>query len=156
MLPPAVTVHGLADARRALAPGRPVTLLSAEGAGCFAGCGWWRALVGCARAQAPGIAAAAETPDVLDCAGSPGRAVEALRAGCLWVVLAPSCPAFADVADRAAALGARVLARRPASLDLGTLGGTLGRRRGARDGGPRASPDLLEEWLRRDSPAAMG
>ena len=32
MLPPAVTVHGPADARRALAPGLPVTLLSAEGA----------------------------------------------------------------------------------------------------------------------------
>ena len=55
--PPAVIVHGLDDARAALAPGRPVTLLSAPGAALYAGCGWWRALVRLAQAeQGPGRA----------------------------------------------------------------------------------------------------
>ena len=148
MLPPAVVVHGPADARLALAPGRPVTLLSAEGAACFAGCAWWRAVVDEARARAPGVAA----PDVLDCAASPGRAVEALRAGCRWIVLAPSCPAFADVVGRAAPLGAGVLARRPPALDLGGRGG----RRGGRGGDARDSRARLEAWLYGDRPGPMG
>lgn len=140
MLPPAVTVHGPADARRALAPGLPVTLLSAEGAACFAGCAWWRALVDRARAEAPGV----EAPDVLDCADAPGRAVEALRAGCRWIVLAPSCPAFADVVARAESSGAVVLAARPAALDL----------RPTRRGHDPARG--LEAWLRRDRYAPLG
>ena len=44
VVPPAVIVHGLADARVALAPGLPVTLLSAPGAALYAGCGWWQAM----------------------------------------------------------------------------------------------------------------
>ncbi len=68
--PPAVIVHGLDDARAALAPGRPVTLLSAPGAALYAGCGWWRALVrlaqaerGPGRAQDPGcVPAAGQSP----------------------------------------------------------------------------------------------
>jgi hypothetical protein len=46
---PAVIVHGLSDARAALRPGWPVTLLSAPGAALFAGCLWWRELVAAAR-----------------------------------------------------------------------------------------------------------
>lgn len=49
--PPAVIVHGLDNARTALAPGRPVTLLSAPGAALYAGCGWWRALVRLAQVE---------------------------------------------------------------------------------------------------------
>lgn len=45
VFPPAVIVHGLADARAAVAIGLPVTLLSAPGAGLYAGCLWWRGIV---------------------------------------------------------------------------------------------------------------
>ncbi len=112
-LPPAVVVHGLGDARRALAPGRPVTLLSGPGAAIYAGAGWWRALV-----AASGTAG----PDVLDCADAPGRAMEALRAGCRLLVLDPAVPAAPLVAARAAAAGALVLPERPPALDLAQPG----------------------------------
>ena len=112
-LPPAIIVHGLAEARAALAPGLPVTLLSAPGAACHAGIGWWRALVALARAEAR-----AELADILDCADAPGEAVEALRAGCRVVVLSADMPAWPDVAARAAQLGAVLLAVRPPALDL--------------------------------------
>ena len=117
LLARAVVIHGLADARAALRPGRPVTLLSGVGAASYAGCGWWRALI--ARALAESGHAAA---DVLDCADAPGRAVEALRAGCRHLVLDGGVPAFADVAGRAATLGAVVLPSRPAALDLAGRG----------------------------------
>ena len=116
-LPPAVVVHGLADVRAALRPGRSVTLLSAPGAASYAGCGWWRALVAQALAEA-----GRDAPDVLDCADAPGRAVEALRAGCRCLVLDPAVPAFADIAARAAASGAAVLPARPVALDLARPG----------------------------------
>ncbi len=112
-LPPAVVVHGLDDARHALAPGRPVTLLSGPGAAIYAGAGWWRALV-----AASGTAG----PDVLDCADAPGRAMEALRAGCRLLVLDPAVPAAPLVAARAAAIGALVLPDRPPALDLAQPG----------------------------------
>ena len=66
-----------AQARLALAPGLPVTLLSAEGAALYMGVGWWQALVGAARASYPATPCA----DILDCADSPGRAMAALRMG---------------------------------------------------------------------------
>lgn len=125
-LPRAVVIHGLADAHAAMRCGTPVTLLSGPGAASYAGCGWWRALVERALADA-GRAA----PDVLDCADAPGRAVEALRAGCRHIVLAADVPAFADVAGRAAVLGAVVLPTRPAALDLAHRGALR----------------LLEAWL---------
>jgi hypothetical protein len=112
-LPPAVVVHGLDDARQALAPGRPVTLLSGPGAAIYAGCGWWRALV---------TASGTTGPDVLDCADAPGRAMEALRTGCRLLVLDPAVPAAGLVAARAAAVGASVLPQRPPALDLAQPG----------------------------------
>jgi len=112
-LPPAVTIHGLEMARLALAPGLPVTLLSGPGAATYAGCGWWRAVV----------AMAGQTgPDVLDCGDAAGRALEALRAGCKWLVLDGGCPAFPRVAERAALHGACLLPSRPESLDLADHG----------------------------------
>ena len=110
-LPPAVVVHGLAQARLAVAAG-PVTLMSARGAAIYAGCGWWRALV---------TASGAGGPDILDCADAPGRAMEALRAGCRLLVLDPALPATALVAARAAAIGAHILTERPPALDLARL-----------------------------------
>jgi hypothetical protein len=111
-LPPAVVVHGLAQARLAVAAGR-VTLLSAPGAALYAGCGWWRALV---------AASGTTGPDVLDCADAPGRAMEALRAGCRLIVLDPAIPAAPLVMARAEAIGARVLTERPPALDLAVPG----------------------------------
>jgi hypothetical protein len=111
--PPAVVVHGLAQARLALAPGLGVTLLSGPGAALYAGCGWWRALV---------AASGAAGPDILDCADAPGRAMEALRAGCRLIVLDPAVPAFGLVAARAAAIGALVLPERPLALNLAEPG----------------------------------
>jgi hypothetical protein len=114
-LPPAVIVHGLAQARAALAPGLAVTLLSAPGAACYAGVGWWRALV------AEAAAGRLVPPDILDCGDAPVRALEALRAGQIRLVLR-SPDLFADVAARAAACGATVLGAAPEALDLAQRG----------------------------------
>lgn len=116
-LPPAILVHGLPHARLALAPGRPVTLLSAPGAASYAGCGWWRAVVAAALAEHPG----ADAPDVLDCGDAPGRALEALSLGCRLLALRPG-PAWEDIRVRTAAQGARLLDRAPPALDLAKPG----------------------------------
>ena len=129
-LPPAVVVHGLGHARAALRPGRAALLLSGPGAGCYAGAGWWRALVAAAGDGSP-------QPDALDCDDQPGRALEALAAGCRIVILRP-CPAFASVAARAG--GAMVLPERPAALDLGL----------------RGAERRLAAWLSGDKEAAIG
>lgn len=122
VLPPAVVVHGLADARAALAAGLPVTLLSGPGAAGYAGAGWWRALVEAARSTAPGV----EAPDALDCLDQTGRAIEALRIGLRRIVLLPGAPARDDVAERAAALGAVLWPARPEALDLAKPGAARG------------------------------
>ncbi|HEY0205407.1 MAG TPA: hypothetical protein VGC15_14780 [Acetobacteraceae bacterium] len=116
-LPPAVIIHGLPHALSVLAAARPVTLLSAPGAACYAGCGWWRAVVTAALAAHPGAVA----PDVLDCADAPGRALEALSLRCGLIVLQPG-PAWPDIAARAEACGARLLAAAPPALDMGRRG----------------------------------
>ena len=117
VLPPAIVVHGLPHARIVLRMACPVMLLSAVGAPSYAGCAWWRAMIGLARQEFP----AAPAQDALDCAAAPGRALEALSLGCRVVVLRP-CPAFADIAGRAAAAGAVLLAERPPALDLAERG----------------------------------
>jgi hypothetical protein len=114
-LPPAVVIHGLAQARAALAPGLPVTLLSARGAGIYAGVGWWRALI---AAAAPCL----DVPDVLDCADSPGRALEALRGGQALLILHGAPGVWHDIAVRASRQGARLLDARPPALDLADRG----------------------------------
>ncbi len=114
-VPPSVTVHGLAHARAALAPGLPVTLLSAPGAGIYAGVGWWRALI---TAADPPL----QSADVLDCGNAPGRALEALRGGQRLLVLECAQELWRDIAERAANQGAALLAARPPSLDLAAPG----------------------------------
>jgi hypothetical protein len=104
-------VLGLDDVRAALRPGHRRVLLSAEGAGAWAGCLWWRALIDRAHAEFPGQVEA----DVLDCADAPGHAMAALRSGCRWIVLDPACPATPAVRAAAATLGAVVLDRMPGS-----------------------------------------
>ena len=110
--PPAIIVHGLPDIRIALAPDRPVTLLSAPGAALYAGCGWWAGLLAAAGFTGPAL---------LDCADAPGRAWEGLKLGLAGIILAP-CPAWAQVAEYAAAQNASLLAAAPPALDLAQPG----------------------------------
>jgi len=134
---PAVVVHGLADVRLVLAPGRPVTLLSAKGAALYAGCAWWRALVEQARAAHPGI----PIDDILDCADAPGYALGALRIGQRRIVLDAAAAGWSAVAAVAASQGGEVLTSRPPALDMAE-------RRAAR---------LLHDWLRtRTTPGDSG
>ncbi len=123
---PAVVIHGRPHLLAALAPGRPVLLLSAPGAAGFAGAGWWHALT-----------ARAGQPAALDCADQPGHALEALALGCALVILEPG-PAWPSVAARAPP-GA-LLPARPPALDL------------ARPGAARR----LHRWLQGDSAALIG
>ncbi len=114
ILYPAVIVHGLAQARAALAPLVPVTLLSAPGAASFAGCLWWQALVRTARDGAP------ETPviDILDCADASGMAMAALRSGVCRLVLWPGAPGRQAVAAIAESQRGFILTEAPPALDL--------------------------------------
>jgi hypothetical protein len=106
---PAIIVHSLADAQAALAPGLPVTLLSAPGAARYAGCLWWSELL-----RAAGFTGEA----LLDCGDSPGRAVEALKLGLRGIVLTCEPAVFAAVAGIAVELGATLLPAAPTALDL--------------------------------------
>ncbi len=129
-LPPAVIVHGRADIDAVLAHGRPVTLLSAVGAGAYAGCLWWQALMAHVRAAHPFAAhplagAAGSDPavvDLLDCADASGQALAALRIGLRGLVLAAEAPGHARVAAIAAAEGAVLLATPPEALDMAIYG----------------------------------
>jgi hypothetical protein len=127
--PPAVVVHGLRHARAALAPGLPVTLLSARGAAIYAGCGWWHAMMQVVGAEI----------DILDCADAPGYAMAALRLGQRRIIL-DAGPAFAAVSAAAATLGAIVLDTRPAALDLAD----------------RGAERRLLGWLEGDKPERLG
>jgi hypothetical protein len=113
---PAVIVHGLADAKAALAPGLPVTLLSAPGAALYAGSLWWRQIVAAARAGSP---SADVMTDVLDCADAAGAAMGALRSGVCRLVLWRDTPGWGAIAAIAARQGGFVLTRPPVALDLG-------------------------------------
>jgi hypothetical protein len=121
-LAPAVIVHGLEAARAVVGLAgelrRPVTLLSAEGAACYAGVGWWQALVDSARQGAAG----ADVADILDCGAAPGRALEALRARQGLIILRARPDVWADIAARAASQGAVLLDAAPAALDMGARG----------------------------------
>lgn len=117
-LPPAVTVHGLDHVRIALAPGLPVTLLSAPGAGRFAGALWWQALLEAGRHAGDAGADA----DLLDCADAASHALEAIRIGLRGIVLYPAAPGWERVAAIAARDGVRLLPERPSSLDLAQPG----------------------------------
>ena len=112
----AVMIHGLADARAALAECQPVTLLSAPGAGLYAGCLWWRGIADFVRREtsAPDNA----IMDILDCADGSGQAMAALRAGVRNLVLWHEAPGWNAVAEIAAEQGGCLLATAPASLDM--------------------------------------
>jgi hypothetical protein len=111
---PVVVVHSLADARLVLAHGQPVTLLSAEAAALYAGCGWWRALTAAARTEFPQV----PIEDLLDCADASGQALAALRIGLRHLILTPDAPGRARVAKIVANLNGTLLPERPPALDL--------------------------------------
>jgi hypothetical protein len=117
-LPAAVIVHGRSDIDRVLAHGRPVTLLSAPGAGIYGGCLWWRALVGSIRDARPGP----EIRAVLDCADASGQALAAIRTGLDGLVLYLDAPGRERVAVIAANRGILLLDRAPPALDMGSPG----------------------------------
>ncbi len=110
---PAVIIHGLDDAKAALAPGCCVTLLSAPGAAGYGGGLWWAALM-----RAAGV----EGLSLLDCGDAPGRAVEALKLGLPGLVLSCETAVFAAVSEIAAAQGAVLLAQAPPALDMAERG----------------------------------
>jgi hypothetical protein len=118
---PAVIVHGLDDAVAALAPGQPVTLVSAPGAALYAGCGWWLALVEAARAQHPDT----KCLDILDCADGTGRALAALRIGLTRLVLWPEAPGRHAVVAIAEARGGFVLPSAPPESQPATVTRTI-------------------------------
>ncbi len=138
---PAVVIHALAQADAALAAAGPrgVLLLSAHGAGAFAGHRWFVTMVAEARRRHPAVACAA----ALDCADAAGSALAAVRAGVGIIVLDGACPAFAAVAAAAAEVGAHILPSRPVAFDLGQ---TDLRRRDDRA--------ALADWLAMEAPHA--
>ena len=115
---PAVVVHSLADAQRALAAGQPVTLLSAPGAGLYAGRAA-AALVKAARAAHPDVPCI----DILDCADGSGQALAALRIGVTRLILWPEAPGRDAVVAIAENQGGFVLA------EVALPGRCAGRRR---------------------------
>ena len=129
---PAVVIHGLADARAALAFGVSLTLLSAPGAALFGGCAWWLALIGLVRAEF----ANAAIDDILDCADASGLAVAALCIGQRAIVLDPAAPGRESVVAIATSLGSEVLAQRPDAIDMSKA----------------AEARRLQDWLRAQTP----
>lgn len=124
-LPPLLVVHDAADLRVAVDAAMRARLprlgvLSAPSAGCFLGAPWWRALV--ALSPAPSGRQTPALIDILDCGDAAGRALEALRLGQRVLVLDRACPQFQAVGERAAGLGATILAERPPGLDLSERG----------------------------------
>jgi hypothetical protein len=103
-----IVVHSLDQARAAVAAAAqldvPVTLLSAAGAGAYAGPLWFKALVDAARHDHPEAAVTA----MLDCADEAGTTLAALRAGIKHVRFTGPEPMRARLAEIAAALGATI------------------------------------------------
>jgi hypothetical protein len=124
---PAVVIHGLAQARSVLVIGRPVTLLSAQGAALFGGAGWWKAVIARACQEHPEV----PVNDILDCADASGLALGALRIGQRRLILSPDAPGFASVAAIAASLGSELLTSRPPAIDMAD----------------RAAARRLHDWL---------
>jgi acyl-CoA reductase-like NAD-dependent aldehyde dehydrogenase len=115
---PAIVIHSLGQAIAALkaAAGQRLVLLSAPGAGGYAGAGWFRALVDAARAAVPQASFTA----YLDCDDEAGTALAALRAGIDGVLFTGSAEIAQRLADIAAQQGAHLATARPTgALDLG-------------------------------------
>jgi fructose/tagatose bisphosphate aldolase len=113
-----IIVHSLEHARAAVAAaaslGVPVTLVSAPGAGAYAGPAWFKALVETAAAAHPEVAVTA----VIDCGEEPGTVLAALRAGFRRVRFTGPETARAALAEIVAARGAAIEFGATPALDL--------------------------------------
>ena len=113
-----IVIHDLAQAlaalRAAASVGRAVTLWSADGAGIYAGAGWFAAVERRARAAVP----AARAGFVLDCAERADMAQDAFRAGIRDVRFSGSPVIARKLSDIAGKSGAGLHRRRPKALDL--------------------------------------
>lgn len=110
-------------------------LLSARGAAGSVGPAWFAAVVDAAKAAYP----EASLDGLLDCAGTPGYAVAALRQGLKRICYDGA--AFDAIADIAAQGGAILWRERPPALDLAAV---------ADDDGPEAMAALVarcRDWL---------
>ncbi len=117
--PACFTVHAKPHVLAALHAGdasaRPVTVVSAPGAGAYAGPEWFLAMVRQASAEFPQVRLTA----MLDCGDRAGDALRALNAGVQDIIFNGHPEAARRLSDIAAELGACIHARRPPSLDLG-------------------------------------
>jgi hypothetical protein len=116
--PVCFTVHSLAHVRAALEAGRdsgrPVVILSAAGAGAFAGAEWFLGLIRQAEAAFPDMAFAA----ILDCGDRGGDVLAALKAGAHQIVFTGHPDAARRLRAIAAETGAEILDMRPSAIDL--------------------------------------
>jgi hypothetical protein len=127
-LPAAVRVHGLAEARAALAAaaaaGRPVALVSAPSAAAHAGAGWFLAVVARARAEFPGV----DVTAVLDCGERAGDAQGAIAAGVTHIAFTGPLDTIRRLSDVADAAGARIVDLPVTTLNLPDAHGAHGAR----------------------------
>jgi hypothetical protein len=114
----AITIHGLADARAALAAAHalrvPVTLISGPGGGSYAGPGWFNAVVREASGEFPEVRVTA----ILDCDDAPGHALGAFRAGTKAVRFTGRADVAEKLRDIAAELDAELITDDVETLDL--------------------------------------
>src|ERR1041385_751707 len=106
--------QALAALRAAASLRQAVTLWSAEGAGIYAGAGWFAALQRKARAAVP----AAKAGFILDCAERADTVQDAFRAGIADVCFRGPAAVAGKLSDIAGKSGARLHRRRPIALDL--------------------------------------
>lgn len=113
-----VEIHGLAEALEAAAAasalGVELVLLSAPGAGVYAGAGWWLALAEAVRQTHPGLPVTA----LLDCGDRPGAVLAALRAGVEAVVFTGGEATAGTLREIAGETGTVLLTERPAALSV--------------------------------------
>jgi len=117
---PVIVVHSLAQATAALTAaakaGRPVVLVSAPGAGSYAGPGWFGAMVEAAREAVPDARFSA----LLDCGADVGAALAAIRSEIERVVFSGRTDVARRLAGIAEQHGVRLVTDRPAAtFDLG-------------------------------------
>ena len=91
----------------------PLTLISAPGAGAYAGPVWFLEIVAQARAKAPELAVSG----ILDCADDSGHALAALRAGVKAIVFTGDAAIVEKLTAIGKATGATVHDTRPPALD---------------------------------------
>jgi hypothetical protein len=114
----AITIHGLADARAALAAAQalrvPVTVISGPGGGSYAGAGWFNAVLREACADYPDVRVTA----ILDCDDAAGHAIGAFRAGTKAVRFTGRADVAEKLRDIAASVNGELITEPVDTLDL--------------------------------------